>query len=185
LLDPTSRTIARIVKVNHAGEYGAIRVYRAQIFISRMLYPDIVEFLQNTLTHEIEHCRRFREAMGVRAARPCRIMGLWGQGGFVLGGVSALLGRQGVWICTAAIERTVHAHLQDQIEFLIDRDPSLVELIKDIQTDELSHLQHALDRISAQHIGARLLDRGIEISTNVAIWLSTWGESQRMVKEIG
>ncbi len=182
--DPTGRTIARIAKVNHAGEYGAIRIYRAQIFVAQLLYPDIVPILQNMLSDEIDHCDRFRHAMRDLSARPCRIMGLWGQGGFVLGAMTALLGRQGIWICTAAIERTVHQHLEGQIKFLTDCDSQLVDLIKDIQIDELSHLRNAVDRIRVQHTGARLLDCGIVIATNIAIWLSTWGDSQRMARKI-
>jgi 3-demethoxyubiquinol 3-hydroxylase len=66
------RTTARILKVNHAGEYGAIRIYRAQVWMARRLYPDLVGFLQETLQHEIRHCSLFLNAMRERSARPCR-----------------------------------------------------------------------------------------------------------------
>ena len=49
-------TIARILKVNHAGEYGAIRIYRAQLWMAQRLYPDVVAFLEETLSHEVHHC---------------------------------------------------------------------------------------------------------------------------------
>ncbi len=122
-------TIARILKVNHAGEYGAIRIYRAQIFVARRLYPDVVAFLEETLRHEIRHCALFRDAMPVRHARPCRVMAFWGNGGFVLGFLTALMGRQGIWICTAAVEGAVHKHLEDQLLFLRDKDPELRSII--------------------------------------------------------
>jgi len=77
-------TIARILKVNHAGEYGAIRIYRAQLWLARRLYPDVVAFLEETLGHEIEHCAMFRNAMPRLNARPCQIMTLWGNGGLAL-----------------------------------------------------------------------------------------------------
>src|SRR4029079_12619982 len=118
-------TIARILKVNHAGEHGAIRIYRAQIWVARWLYPDVVAFLEETLAHEVRHCAMFRAAMPARDARPCRIMSLWGNGGFVLGFLTALMGRQGIWICTAAVEAAVHRHLGDQLQFLSERDPEL------------------------------------------------------------
>jgi 3-demethoxyubiquinol 3-hydroxylase len=69
--------IARILKVNHAGEYGAIRIYRAQVLVARRFYPDVVAFLEETLAHEINHCAMFRNAMPTRDVRPCRATVLW------------------------------------------------------------------------------------------------------------
>jgi ubiquinone biosynthesis monooxygenase Coq7 len=178
------RTIARILKVNHAGEYGAIRIYRAQIWVARRLYPDVVPFLEETLGHEIEHCALFRGAMPARAAKPCRVMSLWGNGGLVLGFLTALMGRQGIWICTEAVEATVHRHLDDQMFFLRGRDPQLVELIASIQHEEEHHLNYAAARIVSRGMGARLLGRIIAAATETVIWLSTWGDSTRMARDL-
>jgi ubiquinone biosynthesis monooxygenase Coq7 len=177
-------TVARILKVNHAGEHGAIRIYRAQIWIARRWYPDVLAFLEETLGHEINHCALFLGAMPQRQARPCRIMALWGNGGLVLGFLTALMGRQGVWICTAAVEAAVHRHLEDQLLFLRERDPELYSLIQSIQSEELSHLRHAEDRIETQTRWLRLLRGLISWSTDAVIWLSTWGDSTRMAKEL-
>lgn len=177
-------TVARILKVNHAGEYGAIRIYRAQIFIARRLYPDVVPFLEETLSHEINHCSLFLGAMPGRHARPCRIMALWGNGGLILGLLTALLGRQGIWICTAAVEAAVHRHLEDQLLFLQNRDSNLYSLIKAIQGEELMHLSHAEERIAARTFWPRLLNASISMSTDIAIWLSTWGDSTRMARDL-
>lgn len=62
------RTTARILKVNHAGEYAAIRIYRARAWVARKLYPNVVDFLQETLQHEIEHCFLFLNAIRGRSA---------------------------------------------------------------------------------------------------------------------
>jgi 3-demethoxyubiquinol 3-hydroxylase len=177
-------TIARILKVNHAGEYGAIRIYRAQIYVARLRCPDIVPFLEETLGHEIRHCTLFRNAMPKRNARPCRIMSLWGNGGLLLGFLTALLGRRGIWICTAAVEATVHRHLQDQLLFLRDRDAELHSLIVAIQGEELMHLSHAEARIGTTTSSSRLLDTFISQTTDAVIWLSTWGDSTRMAREL-
>src|SRR5215468_10131632 len=175
-------TIASILKVNHAGEYGAIRIYRAQLWLARRLYPDIVAFLEETLGHEIEHCVMFYNAMPQRNARPCRVMALWGNGGFVLGFLTALLGRKGVWICTAAVEATVHRHLEEQLNFLLDTDSELHEMIAAIQEQELMHLRHAEERIEISPPGARLLSAVIAKTTEAVIWLSTWGDSTRLAR---
>ena len=132
-LDPQSAlTIRRILKVNHAGEHGAIRIYRAQIAVARWCYPELVPVLSQMLGHEIEHHRVFLDAMPSRAARPCRVMALWSLGGSVLDFVTALLGRQAIWTCTAAVESAVHRHLDDQIVFLEQRDPGLHEALQEI-----------------------------------------------------
>jgi 3-demethoxyubiquinol 3-hydroxylase len=177
-------TVARILKVNHAGEHGAIRIYRAQIWIARWRCPDVVPFLQETLAHEVSHCALFRAAMTPRGTRPCRVMSLWGNGGYALGAVTALMGRQGIWICTAAVEAAVHRHLEDQLFFLSGRDDELHDLIKSIQVEELSHLHHAEDNITYSGVPARFLNWIVSRSTDVAIWLSTWGDSTRMKSEM-
>jgi 3-demethoxyubiquinol 3-hydroxylase len=178
------RTVARVLKVNHAGEYGAIRIYRAQIWVARQFYPDLIGFLEETLAHEIDHCAKFRQAMPDRDARPCRVMALWGNGGLILGFVTALMGRQAIWICTAAVESAVHRHLDDQLDFLHDRDTALHALINSIQGEELSHLEHARQRIVNRGLLSTLLDRFISRTTDAVIWLSTWGDSAKMAKEL-
>jgi len=177
-------TIGRILKVNHAGEYGAIRIYRAQLWVARRLYPDVAAFLEETLAHEIRHCAMFREAMSQKSARPCRVMSLWGNGGLVLGFFTALLGRQGIWICTAAVESTVHKHLDDQLHFLRGRDEELRALIFSIQEEEAAHMHHALVRIATRARWARLLNAIISGCTEAVIWLSTWGTSAKMSKAL-
>ena len=178
------RTTARILKVNHAGEYGAIRIYRAQVWVARKLYPDVVDFLQETLQHEIQHCSLFLGAMRERNAKPCRVMSLWGNGGLALGFLTALLGRQGVWICTAAVEAAVHRHFHDQLFYLRGRDPELYGLVHSIQREELNHLNYAVERIAGDPAWARVVRWFISGCTDVVIWLSTWGESSRMAKEL-
>jgi 3-demethoxyubiquinol 3-hydroxylase len=176
--------IGRILKVNHAGEYGAIRIYRAQLWVARRLYPDMVPFLEETLGHEIEHCALFRAAMPKRGAKPCKIMALWGNGGLALGLLTALAGRQSIWICTEAVEATVHQHLGDQLFFLKSRDAELHALISDIQQEELHHLNYASERIISRSLRAWLLRATIATATEAVIWLSTWGDSTRMAKDL-
>jgi ubiquinone biosynthesis monooxygenase Coq7 len=177
-------TVARIVKVNHAGEYGAIRIYRAQISVARWLYPDVVPALTEMLGHEIEHCASFSAAMPERHARPCRVMPFWSYGGWVLGFLTALTGRQGIWVCTAAVEAAVHRHLDDQLFFLAGRDAGLHRIIESIRVEEELHLHTAESQISNPGTGRRLLHRVITAATDAVIWLSTWGDSSRMAREL-
>jgi len=177
-------TIARIVRVNHAGEFGAVRIYSAQIFVARRLWPDCVPILAEMLEDERRHLDIFRSAMPSRHSRPCRVMRFWSLGGWVLGFATALLGRQGIWACTAAVEATVHRHLEDQLHFLVERDPPLRQAILDIQEEELAHLRHAENRLEKSGSRFRGLRGAIALVTDALIWLSTWGDSARMASAL-
>jgi 3-demethoxyubiquinol 3-hydroxylase len=177
-------TIARIVRVNHAGEFGAIRIYSAQIIVASKLYPEIASPLTTMLGHEKVHCAMFRAAMPERNSRPCRVMAFWSWGGWWLGLFTALMGRQAIWICTAAVEAAVHRHLDDQLHFLDGRDPGLSAIIRSIREEELAHLRHAEDQIKSPGASRRLLHRLITYATDAVIWLSTWGDSTRMARAL-
>ncbi|MFK0208986.1 demethoxyubiquinone hydroxylase family protein [Agrobacterium sp. NPDC090283] len=180
----TALTVRRILKVNHAGEFGAVRIYGAQIWVARWLFPDIVPALQEMREDEIDHCRLFKEAMPARNAKPCRVMAFWSLGGFLLGFLTALGGRNMIWICTEAVESTVHRHLEDQLAFLQTKDSELHKLIASIQEQELAHLLEAEKNQTARGSGYRLLLPIIGFLTDLMIWLSTWGDSSWMRAEM-
>ncbi len=177
-------TVARIVKVNHAGEYGAISIYSSQIAVARWRCPDVVPKLYDMLGHEIEHCAKFAAAMPSRSAKPCRALFLWTTGGRALGIVTALLGRNGVWACTAAVEAAVHHHLEDQLVYLAGRDQALFDIIADIRAEEAAHLQHAEEHLTARGPHIEFLRATIAGVTDLLIWASTSGESTRMARDI-
>lgn len=180
----TALTVRRILKVNHAGEHGAIRIYGAQIAVARRLYPDIVATLEEMRGHEIEHRRIFRELMPSRRARPCRIMTFWSVGGYVLGLVTALLGRNSIWVCTAAVESSVHRHLDDQLNFLQTRDDDVHSAILSIREEELAHLRIAERNAGIANWWGRIVHGVVSVSTEIVIWLSTWGDSTRMARDL-
>jgi ubiquinone biosynthesis monooxygenase Coq7 len=78
----------------------------------------------------------------------------------------------------------VHRHLDDQLHFLKERDQELYGIIEDIREEELSHLHHAESRIAGPRAEQRPMGRLIWIATDVVIWLSTWGDSTRMAREL-
>ena len=178
------RTIARILKVNHAGEHGAIRIYRSQLAIARWRCPDVVLKLEEMLAHEVSHRARFAEIMPSRRAKPCRMLFLWGVGGRVLGTGTALLGRNAIWACTAAVEEAVHRHLNDQLVFLSNRDQELFALIASIKSEELSHLHHAEKNLTSRGPSVRMLRRLIDTVTEALIFMSTSGDSVRMARTL-
>jgi ubiquinone biosynthesis monooxygenase Coq7 len=179
-----ARTIARILRVNHAGEFGAVRIYSAQLWMARHFVPDCCPALAEMLQDERNHCAIFRAAMPPRNSRPCRVMQLWSCGGWALGFLTACLGRTGIWACTAAVEAAVHRHLDDQLYFLAARDPELYRVILSIRAEELAHLRHAEDSLRERRANLRLLRDVISVLTDMLIWLSTWGDSTRMARAL-
>jgi ubiquinone biosynthesis monooxygenase Coq7 len=173
-------TIQRILKVNHAGEHGAIRIYGAQISVSKILWPSVASVLDELRQHEVEHCRLFRQAMPEHGARPCRAMFLWGAGGYLLGLTTALCSPRLIWVCTEAVESAVHRHLDDQLSFLERRSAALHALIASIQKEELSHLHAAQLRRGSPGAFHRISIGVIGAITDGLIWLSTQGDSARM-----
>lgn len=181
-------TIARILKVNHGGEHGAVRIYTAQIAAARLRCPDLVSELADLLAHERRHEQMFFALMPSRAARPCRLMWLWGLGGFALGLMTGLLGRTGVFVCTEAVERTVHRHLDHQLTWLgadpSRADPELAAVIAAIQKEEEGHLAWATEHRPPQTSLTRMLYLVVAATVEALIWLSTQGESRRLEREI-
>lgn len=173
---------ARILRVNHGGEHGAIGIYTVQIAVARLRAPDLLPFLRQALEHERTHRRRFRELMPTRQAKPCRMMWIWGVGGAVLGLVTGLLGREAILACTEAVETTVHRHLDDQIRWAAGRDEGLRGAIADIQLEEVGHIDWAVSQRRGR--GFRWLARLIERLTDGLIWVSTRGDSHRLAREL-
>lgn len=177
-------SVARIARVNHAGEYGAIRIYGAQHALARLFWPNVATKIAELRGHEVEHCRLFREAMRQRNIRPCRAMYLWSFGGYALGAVTAVLGPKMIWACTEAVEDTVHHHLSAQLHYLHGRDAALFGLIKDIQSQEEGHLCLAIAEKGTPSRLTRVAETVVRASVHLVVWLSTWGGSSRMRRDL-
>lgn len=174
------RMVKRILRVNHAGEQGAIAIYGAQISRAKSRYPDLLPWLEETLGHEKKHRDTFLALMSARAITPCPVAGIWSVGGALLGFVTALFGRFGVVVCTAAVERTVHKHLVEQIAYLKGRDDALADGIRQVQVEEDAHLAFAQANHDPRSPFARFLSVLVEVVTEILIWLATRGDSARL-----
>lgn len=170
--------VRRILRVNHAGEYGAIRIYQSQLLVARLLAPDLVPFLTETLSHEIKHRQRFRDLMTPRGVYPCGALPVWGVGGYAMGLATGVFGRDAILVCTEAVERTVHAHLGEQLASLGNSDEEVASTIRSIQQEELGHLDHAVTHRASNSPFLRWLSQAISAATATLIWLSTYGEAR-------
>ncbi len=165
------RTVHNIIKVDHAGEHGAIGIYQGQIVVSRLLNPSLVPALKDLLRHEWEHFRVFDKHARARGVRKCRLFPLWRVGGVVLGVVTALLGKNGIGTCTSAVETVVVEHLKQQILYLRTVDSDLMSDIEAILVEELAHRDMG-EEISRPGPFNRFLASAIRGCTETAIWAS-------------
>ena len=166
------KEIDRILRVDHAGEHGAINIYTAQLLVARMLYKDIVSTLEEMISHERKHFETFNNLLVSRSIRHCYALRLWAFGGFSLGLITALIGRNAIWICTDSVETTVLEHLVGQLEFLHKHDPVAYAAVLSIKADEESHQDFGHSNSTASFINKPIFVT-VQKSTEFAIWLST------------
>ena len=133
-------TPKKILKVNHAGEFGAINIYRSQIFISKIFMKDLVPTLEEFLKDEKRHLEIFWKEIQARNGVKCKSFLLCGAGGYAMGFISSLLGRNGIMACTWAVESVVLNHLHGQLKYLDGKDDKAAfDAVKSILEDEENH----------------------------------------------
>lgn len=173
--DINMRTVAapgsRYLKVDHAGEHGAVSIYAGQILMARVTAPDLVPELREFRGHEIEHRERFRAELRRRGVRRCRSYWLCGAGGFVLGLTTGLFGRQAIAATTVAVERVVLRHLADQIEILKSSDAAAAAVISTIVEEEQQHHDESASHLKVGGFWDRLLSPVVSASTESVIWI--------------
>lgn len=166
------KEVERILRVDHAGEFGAISIYRSQLAVTRILYPDIVDTLEDMLAHERKHFRTFDDILNSRGIRHCYALYFWAFGGATLGFLTAIFGRNAIWVCTDSIESTVLHHLDWQLEFLAEHDREVHDAVLSIKADEEAHRDFGQTHGSRSFI-YRPVFWVVRKSTEAAIWLST------------
>jgi len=166
------KEVERIIRVNHAGEYGAINIYTAQLLVSKILHKDIVPKLEEMIEHEKKHFRIFNDLLVTRDIRRCYALSFWALGGFSLGFFTAMLGRNAIWVCTNSIESTVLHHLNWQLAYLKSNDIEAHDAVLSIKADEESHQEYG-QKHGSESLVYRPIFWLVRKSTELAIWLST------------
>jgi 3-demethoxyubiquinol 3-hydroxylase len=166
-----SDEIARIVRVDHAGEYGATQIYRGQLeVLGRRRSAGEIRRMAET---EQRHLVRFEELMHQRRVRPTLLYPLWSATGYALGVATALLGERAALACTVAIEDVIDEHYHDQAEALGDADAELRQTILSFRDDEIAHRETAVAHGAEDAFGYDLISAVIKTGSRIAIWLST------------
>jgi 3-demethoxyubiquinol 3-hydroxylase len=169
--DPSpAADVARMIRVDHAGEYGATRIYAGQLAVlGRSASAQLLREMQQ---QERRHLDRFADLMVNRRVRPTAMLPLWHLAGFALGTATAALGTRAAMACTAAVEEAIDAHYADQIAALDDSEAELRDTLGRFRDDELQHRDIALRHGAEQTPGYRLLSAAIKAGCRMAIRIS-------------
>lgn len=171
---PGDRTTAlggRVMKVNHAGENGAVNIYTGQILLARFTAPALVPELLEFKRHEERHRSIFEAELERRGLPRCRSYGLCGLGGFVLGILTGAFGRHAIAATTVAVERVVLRHLKHQIATLECEDPAAVAAVRQIVDEEQQHHDQSASHVQADGFLTKVLTPVVAASTESVIWL--------------
>lgn len=161
-----------MIRVDHAGEYGASRIYAGQLAVMGTRAPGSAEIAR--MKHqEQRHLDVFARLMTERRVRPTLLQPLWSVAGYALGAATALLGPKAAMACTAAVETEIDAHYQAQRDALAGHDPELAAHIEDFQAEEVEHKATALAHGAEEMAGYPLLSAVIRAGCRVAIGVST------------
>ncbi|WP_299342886.1 demethoxyubiquinone hydroxylase family protein [uncultured Pseudoxanthomonas sp.] len=161
----------RILKVDHAGEHGAVNIYRAQILVARWTAPHMAPVLQHFLEHERGHRALFSSALQLRGVRRCRSYVLCGVGGWTLGLVTGLLGPSAIAATTLAVESVVLQHLMEQQRQLETTDPEAFDTVSRIVAEEQEHHDHGRNAMPSGAFWPPILTPVVRVSTEAVIWL--------------
>ena len=164
--------IAAMIRVDHAGEYGAVRIYEGQLAILGERKSKAVDAIRHMALQEQAHLKRFDALVNERRVRPTVLQPVWQVAGFMLGAASALMGEKAAMACTEAVEEVIDRHYADQVEKLSGVDPALKKTVESFRTDEIAHRDAAVAHGSGQAPGYRVLTGAIKAGCRLAIALS-------------
>jgi ubiquinone biosynthesis monooxygenase Coq7 len=168
------RRRAEILRVDHAGEYAAVHIYRAQraVFEGRAGKDAIAADMGEMRDQEAVHLARFEALLNAERVRPTVMTPLWRLAALGLGAGTALLGEKAAHACTEAVESVIEEHYADQIAEVADRDPALAAELTKFRDEELAHHDHAVEHGSREAPGYGLLSAVIRAGCRVAIKVS-------------
>ena len=161
----------RMLRVDHAGEFGATRIYRGQLDLLRQGRGR--GEIRHMAEAEERHLAAFETLLRERRVRPTVLQPLWSLAGYTLGAATALLGQRAAMACTVAVEEVIDEHYRDQAERLGDGDRELKARLLEFRADELAHRDCALANGAKAAAGYDTLSHVIKAGSRLAIWLST------------
>ena len=162
------------IRVDHAGERGAVKIYEGQLLALNTLVKDdnLKKTIEEMKVHEKEHCEFFEKEIKRRNIKPTKFLPLWDLLGLGLGFGSTLLGKKAAMLCTASVEEVIDEHYQNQIDQLGLDEKDLKKKIIKFREDELHHKDIAYDKGATKKGLYSIMDKIIKTGSKLAINIS-------------
>jgi len=168
------KELEEIIRVDHAGERGAIKIYEGQLLALKTFKQDdeLKNKIEEMKEHEREHFEYFDNEIKKRNIKPTKFLPLWDLMGITLGFGTAMLGKKAAMLCTASVEEVIDGHYKSQTYKLKEDEKELKEKIIKFREDELNHKDIAYESGATKTGVYNLLDKVIKTSSRIAITIS-------------
>jgi len=164
------QAIERMIRVDHAGEYGAVRIYEGQLAVlGKSAKAPIIERM---VAQEREHLSAFDKLVADNRVRPTAMLPIWHIAGFALGAGTALLGERAAMACTVAVEEVIDEHYAGQVARLGDEDGELRDTFEKFRLEEVEHRNTGLEHGAEKTPAYEALTGLVKAGSRLAIWLS-------------
>ena len=168
------KILEEIIRVDHAGERGAIKIYEGQLLALKTIKQDekLKDIIEEMKDHEKEHLEYFEKEIRKRNMKPTYFLPLWDLMGISLGFGTALLGKKAAMLCTASVEEVIDEHYLNQIKQLDNSESKLKKKIIKFREDELNHKDIAYEKGATKEGPYSVLDKIIKTGSKIAINIS-------------
>ena len=168
------KTLEEIIRVDHAGERGAIKIYEGQLLALKTFKQNasLKKKIEDMKEHEREHYEYFDNEIKKRNIKPTKLLPLWDLFGVGLGFGTTLLGKKAAMLCTASVEEVIQEHYANQLTQLEEDEINLKKKISKFREDEIMHKDIAYDEGATKQGPYLLLDKIIKTGSRIAIKIS-------------
>ena len=168
------KALEEIIRVDHAGERGAIKIYEGQLLALKTIKQDndLKDKIEEMKEQEKEHLEYFEKEIQKRKIKPTYLLPVWDLMGITLGFGTALLGKKAAMLCTASVEEVIDEHYQNQLKKIGDDEENLKEKIEKFRIDEVEHKNIAYEAGATNKGFYSIMDKIIRTGSRIAITIS-------------
>jgi|TARA_B110001454_G_scaffold217507_1_gene243015 ubiquinone biosynthesis monooxygenase Coq7 len=168
------KTLEQIIRVDHAGERGAIKIYEGQLLALKTIKRDDVlkDIIEKMKEHEKEHLEYFEKEIQLRKIKPTYLLPLWDLMGVALGFGTAMLGKKAAMLCTASVEEIIENHYAEQLKKIGNDEKKLKEKIEKFKAEEVEHKNTAYEEGATNKGLYSIMDKVIRAGSRIAITIS-------------
>ena len=168
------KILEEIIRVDHAGERGAIKIYEGQLLALKTIKQDdkLKDIIEDMKEHEKEHLDYFEKEIKKRNMKPTYFLPLWDLMGVSLGFGTALLGKKAAMLCTASVEEVIEDHYENQLKKIGDDEKDLKIKIEKFKGDEVNHKNIAYETGASKTGIYSVMDKIIRTGSKIAITIS-------------